>query len=153
MQNVNTELYHHGVKNQRWGIRRYQNKDGTLTPAGRKRAAKLRNDYLQLTRTKQLRGDNHKTSSSTKTTEKTKQKSISEMSDDELRRVITRKQLEQQYAQLSPKKVSAGKNIVDKILLPAVQESSKRVLSAYMEKEFKNALSGLERQVRKQAKT
>lgn len=31
------ELYHHGVKGQRWGIRRYQNKDGSLTPAGKKR--------------------------------------------------------------------------------------------------------------------
>ena len=31
------ELYHHGIKGQRWGIRRYQNPDGTLTEAGRKR--------------------------------------------------------------------------------------------------------------------
>ena len=33
----NPELYHHGIKGQRWGIRRFQNKDGTLTPAGKKR--------------------------------------------------------------------------------------------------------------------
>lgn len=31
------ELYHHGVKGQRWGVRRYQNEDGTLTRAGRER--------------------------------------------------------------------------------------------------------------------
>lgn len=31
------ELYHHGIKGQRWGVRRYQNKDGTLTNEGRKR--------------------------------------------------------------------------------------------------------------------
>lgn len=32
----NNELYHHGIKGQRWGVRRYQNKDGTLTEEGQK---------------------------------------------------------------------------------------------------------------------
>lgn len=31
------ELYHHGVKGQKWGLRRFQNADGTLTSAGRQR--------------------------------------------------------------------------------------------------------------------
>ena len=33
----NGELYHWGIKGQKWGVRRFQNKDGTLTPAGKKR--------------------------------------------------------------------------------------------------------------------
>ena len=33
------ELYHHGVKGQRWGVRRYQNQDGSLTALGKKREA------------------------------------------------------------------------------------------------------------------
>lgn len=35
--NYTNELYHFGIKGQRWGIRRYQNNDGSLTSAGRKR--------------------------------------------------------------------------------------------------------------------
>lgn len=33
----NNELYHHGIKGQRWGVRRYQNEDGTLTNIGMRR--------------------------------------------------------------------------------------------------------------------
>lgn len=32
-----SELYHHGIKGQKWGIRKYQNEDGTLTDAGKVR--------------------------------------------------------------------------------------------------------------------
>jgi hypothetical protein len=40
------ELYHYGVKGQKWGVRRYQNADGSLTTAGKKRLAKdIRNHF------------------------------------------------------------------------------------------------------------
>lgn len=35
------ELYHHGIKGMKWGVRRYQNEDGSLTSAGRKRYSSM----------------------------------------------------------------------------------------------------------------
>ena len=49
---LNNELYHHGIKNMKWGIRRFQNKDGSLKPAGKKRydkeVAKLKAEKKKL---------------------------------------------------------------------------------------------------------
>lgn len=45
------ELYHHGIKGQRWGVRRYQNADGTLTTAGKaKFGKKVARKYYRINR-------------------------------------------------------------------------------------------------------
>lgn len=41
---MTTELYHYGVKGQKWGVRRYRNPDGSLTAAGKKQAKANRSD-------------------------------------------------------------------------------------------------------------
>jgi hypothetical protein len=40
-----TELYHHGIKGQRWGVRRFQNYDGTLTAKGKAKELKTAGQY------------------------------------------------------------------------------------------------------------
>lgn len=37
MTSENLYLAHHGIKGMKWGVRRYQNADGSLTPAGKRR--------------------------------------------------------------------------------------------------------------------
>lgn len=39
------ELYHHGIKGQKWGVRRFQNEDGSLTAAGRERYGSSLGEY------------------------------------------------------------------------------------------------------------
>lgn len=106
--NYSDELYHHGIKGQRWGIRRYQNKDGTLTPAGKKRAAKLEAEYEKVTGKKM--GDTSQTSS---------KKSMKEMTDAELKARTDRMIAEKNYLEaeknlkaVTPEHVSLGKKLV-----------------------------------------
>lgn len=45
VENDYNSIYHHGIKGQRWGVRRYQNPDGSLTPEGRRHYGQLIKEY------------------------------------------------------------------------------------------------------------
>lgn len=103
-------LVHHGIKGQKWGIRRYQNKDGSLTPAGRKRVAKLESQYMALTRKK----------ISSKSTQSTRPKTIEERTKElqsQKAYLQTQKDildLNRQIASLKPDTRSAGRKFIEK---------------------------------------
>lgn len=122
MENYN-EMYHHGVKGQRWGIRRYQNKDGTMTAYGKKRYAKemakletekkiLKNkqktaaQMAKLDKKKQevdalkKKTDSEKDSKTNTDKPKSAEKSIKDMTNEELNAKIERLKLEQKYEEL-----------------------------------------------------
>lgn len=67
MLSYKTELYHHGIKGQRWGVRRFQNDDGSLTAAGQKRYNKITKKYDRMSeRHRNLLNYNKKLSSDLK---------------------------------------------------------------------------------------
>lgn len=132
-------LQHHGVKGMKWGIRRYQNKDGSLTPAGKKRAAKLKEEYTSLTGKRTIRSKTSSKKVEEKKEDSTpKKKSVKEMSDAELNAAVNRLRLEQQYSQLNPKQVSAGKAFANKVfkdvLVPVATDVAKQALSNQLKK-------------------
>ena len=65
----NSQLYHHGILGMKWGVRRFQNKDGSLTSAGKR--------HLEQN-SKAKQGNNKKKKGHTTN----KGKSINELSDD-----------------------------------------------------------------------
>lgn len=96
-----TELMHYGIRGMKWGIRRYQNKDGTLTAAGKQR------DRAQ--NRKQARKEINKS-------RKSASKNRSLMSDAELDRRIKRLEKEKKLRELTESEVSPGKSYAKKAM-------------------------------------
>lgn len=63
---------------------------------------------------------------------------LSDISDDELRKLISRAQLEKQYKDLNPRKVSAGEQIVKRVLVPVMEQQAKNLLNAKLSKMVEN---------------
>lgn len=139
----NHELQHWGVKGMKWGVRRYQNKDGSLTNAGQKRydrdkrenAGKKKGDKVaaadpdrwvkeDLTRSRRLADETGQMINKVKNANDTAIRNtpkpkmdLSNMTDQEMRNQINRAILERQYNDLfAPQTVSKGREHASKIL-------------------------------------
>lgn len=126
----NETLYHYGVLGMKWGVRR--------TPAQLARAAKERLGS---------RKSKKESSNDSGNSNQSKKKSVSEMSNDELRKYVERRRLEEdykRYASANEKKVSLGKKVTSKIIndvvVPSAISSSKTVLNEYLTKAGKDYL-------------
>lgn len=95
-------LEHHGIKGQKWGVRRFQNKDGTRTALGKKRESSP--------------------DAKEKEARKADVKNRRTMSDADLKKRIERMRLEKEYKTLVDEDTAPGKRYVSGILSAAGEE-------------------------------
>lgn len=101
-------LYHYGIKGMKWGVRRYQNADGTLTDAGKRRAAKQE--------AKAIRKDERNARKAVREDRKWAKKNRSLLSDEELNARINRLQKEKLLRNLTAEELNPGRHEAGKIL-------------------------------------
>ena len=83
-------MQHHGIKGQKWGVRRFQNTDGSLTTAGKQRASEAK--------------------------KRTDSKNRGTLTNAQLKAKIERLQMEKQLRELTNQEVNSGKVYAQKIL-------------------------------------
>ena len=119
----NNELYHFGIKGMKWGIRRYQNYNGTFTKAGLKRYndamdtyEKRKADY-KTSKQQGMKGDDLRYKKvKVKEARKKDLKNRRILSDQELQNKINRLKMEKQFKELSEDDLKPGRTAVKKFM-------------------------------------
>lgn len=136
------ELKHYGIKGQKWGRRRYQNKDGSLTPEGVKRygskenfeskydadvkanleaSRKLSDGSRNMARSTKEWDDNRsrkKQKKADKAVEEAVREKARQMSDQELREAVNRLNMEENYTRMmqNRERIDLGESKVSKYM-------------------------------------
>ena len=136
------DLYHWGIKGMKWGVRRYQNPDGSLTAAGKKRYTNPDGSLTE--KGKKKFGDSVKSDAETP-----KRKTAKDMTDEELDKAINRARKEDEYNRLRPEPKAETKNenykklmtkVVNEMVIPAVIQSGRNALQKALDKQANDLL-------------
>lgn len=91
-------IQHYGIKGMKWGVRRYQNKDGTLTAEGKKREAAKDADRAEIEDRKEA------------------YKNRRTLSDEEINTRVRRLEQEKRFKSLTEDDIAPGRSAVKKLL-------------------------------------
>ena len=136
------DLYHWGIKGMKWGVRRYQNPDGSLTAAGKKRYTNPDGSLNE--KGKKKFGNSVKSDAETP-----KRKTAKDMTDEELDKAINRARKEDEYNRLRPEPKEEIKDsnykklmnkVVNEMIVPAVIQSGKNALQKALDKQANELL-------------
>jgi hypothetical protein len=117
----NNQLYHWGIKGMKWGVRRYQNEDGSLTAAGKKRMSEgdIQSGKRVLDESSQMANKlKNATDASIRNAKNDRPRmDLSNMTDKQMRDEINRALLERQYNEMfAPQKSTKGRETVSRAL-------------------------------------
>lgn len=128
----NNELNHAGIKGMKWGIRRYQNKDGSLTPLGKKRYGVVDDDKSD-SKSSAKPPQDAKTKAMTSGNIKDVAANRHNMTNDELRKALDRVDLEQRLKDTDAKVHKSGFDktisVIDKI--DKARNAGEKLVSTY----------------------
>jgi hypothetical protein len=129
MYNDSNYLAHYGVLGMRWGIRRAERRNETLSKRGMY-FTKKRAEKAKTTREAKIAKMKSKLAAKEKNL-------VKNMSDDELRKRINRLQMEKQYSSLNPTTIGKGKQIAQKVIMGAATGAATGLLTAFLAKGMK----------------
>jgi len=151
------ELYHSGIFGMKWGVRRFQNEDGTLTEEGKRRYRRdpLTGKYIKRSKAERKAYDKKvaelKAAAKAKKNHSPREKKVNELTDKQLQKYIERMrnektalELRNNIATLDPKPVSAGEKFMKKFMNDAIIPAVTNVGKAYIERALKQMV-GLEK--------
>ena len=136
------DLYHWGIKGMKWGVRRYQNPDGSLTAAGKKRYTNPDGSLNE--KGKKKFGNSVKSDAETP-----KRKTAKDMTDEELDKAINRARKEDEYNRLRPEPKEEIKDsnykklmtkVVNEMIVPDVIQYGKNALQKALDKQANELL-------------
>lgn len=133
---MDNQLQHWGIKGMKWGVRRYQKKDGTLTNAGKKKLAKQRAAALEKARQaktekRDYEAEKKKALESGSAADVLKFKG--KLTNQELQTALTRINLESQLSSISQRDVKTGMDKVTSIMdkVDKARQATEKGINAY----------------------